>query len=145
MKTYIHYGSDRYDPSKFESVRNQNDFLPKPYGGLWASDVDAAYSWNDWCRQENFRISHLDKSFRFHLTEDANIFRVDSCEKLYQLPKRETPFNFNWYLIDFEAALASGIDAIEICISECRALYWELYGWDCDSILIMNKDVIVAY
>ena len=31
-------------------------------------------------------------------------------------------------------------DAIEIVIDK---LYWDLYGWDCDSILILNKEVVI--
>lgn len=42
---------------------------------------------------------------------------------------------------DFEKMLADGIDAVEIEIDE---LYYALYGWDCDSILIMNPDIVVV-
>lgn len=33
-------------------------------------------------------------------------------------------------------------DAVEINISSDGKLYWDLCGWDCDSILVMNPDVI---
>ena len=26
----------------------------KPYGGLWASDINAKYGWKSWCEDENF-------------------------------------------------------------------------------------------
>ena len=43
--------------------------------------------------------------------------------------------------LDFEK-LSKEYDAIEVNISECRDLYYSLYGWDCDSIVIMNPDII---
>ena len=43
---------------------------------------------------------------------------------------------------DFEKMLADGWDAIEFRLSEDSELYWALYGWDCDSILVMNPDVV---
>ena len=43
--------------------------------------------------------------------------------------------------LDFEK-LSKEYDAIEVNISECRDLYYSLCGWDCDSILIMNSDII---
>jgi hypothetical protein len=55
-----------------------------------------------------------------------------------------------WVILDFEKLLADGIDAIQVNISDDTAtnlndsLYHALYGWDCDSILVMNKEVIVA-
>lgn len=141
MTTYIHYGANRFDLEEFKPIRNEPCFT-KPMGGLWASDIEAPYGWRDWCEDEHFHMDQFEKFFQFHLSEDANVFFVDSHEKLEQLPQAEGSIP-KWYLIDFEAALAQGIDAIEISISKCTELYWDLYGWDCDSILIMNKDVIV--
>ena len=43
--------------------------------------------------------------------------------------------------LDFEK-LSKEYDAIEVFISKDEQLYWDLYGWDCDSILIMNSDII---
>ena len=45
---------------------------------------------------------------------------------------------------DFEAILRQGYDAMEIHISECPSLYSAMYGWDVDSILIMNPDIVVT-
>ncbi|MFR3519297.1 MAG: hypothetical protein ACLTT4_12785 [Coprobacillus cateniformis] len=45
-------------------------------------------------------------------------------------------------MLDFEE-LKRQYDAIEVNISNDYGLYWKLYGWDCDSILVMNSDVVV--
>ena len=42
-------------------------------------------------------------------------------------------------MLDFEE-LKKEYDAIEVIISD--GLYYALYGWDCDSILILNKDIV---
>ena len=39
--------------------------------------------------------------------------------------------------------LAEIYDAVEVSISSDFDLYYKLYGWDCDSIVIMNPDVVV--
>lgn len=50
---------------------------------------------------------------------------------------------------DFEKAYYLGIDAIELHLSEdespdgMNGLYWLLYGWDCDSILILNPKIVI--
>lgn len=54
------------------------------------------------------------------------------------------------YLIDFEKCLRIGIDAIELCwygeeFEKVASgdLYFELYGWDCDSIVVLNPDAVI--
>ena len=60
------------------------------------------------------------------------------------LPKQETELSaVEWVFIDFEKLAEQGWDAVEVKISNDMRLYWALYGWDCDSILIMNPDVVV--
>lgn len=45
------------------------------------------------------------------------------------------------YNLDFEK-LKEDYDAIEVLISKDSRLYWSLYSWDCDSLLVLNKDII---
>ena len=44
--------------------------------------------------------------------------------------------------VDFEQLIANRIAAIEFNLSNDWDLYMALYGWDCDSTLILNPDVI---
>lgn len=143
-KKYIHYGHKRFDMRLFEPIRNEG-LVPKPYGGFWASPVDAKWGWKDWCKRENFERHNLRTSFSFHLAPTANVLVVNNVECLESLPKMpyEGKFTPTWVALDFEKIQASGVDAIEYVLSSDGRLYMAMYGWDCDSILIMNPDIIV--
>ena len=74
------------------------------------------------------------------MTNDAKILTISTCEHLKDLPKScESCYDF----LDFEE-LSKKYDAIEVWISKDSNLYFELYGWDCDSILIMNPKIIIS-
>lgn len=147
---YIHYGADKYEPGKFKPIVNCNYDWTKPRsGGLWASPVDAEWGWKQWCSSEDFETERLVSSFTFTLSPEARVCHVRTINDLRKLPKRQHMINSMYYLIDFEKAMQE-YDAIELHLSEDigdsweGSLYFKLYGWDCDSILIMNPEVIVA-
>lgn len=142
-KKYIHYGSPEFCPEVFTPIRNCRAFT-KPDGGLWASPINAKYSWKQWCKENGFRECRTENSFEFELTPDAKVLYICSDSVLEDLPQIEDEFALSdWYLLDFEKLLEQGYDAVEINITADPQLYWSLYGWDCDSILIMNPEVIV--
>ena len=144
MKNYIHYGHTKFDKSMFNKIKNV-DCSTKPKGGLWASDVEAEHGWKDWCEAEEFRDCKEENSFSFVLSDNAKVLYIDSIDDLKVLPKVDDKFGMNflsWVLLDFEK-LAETYDAVEVSISSDFDLYYQLYGWDCDSIVIMNPDVVV--
>lgn len=144
MKKYIHYGHKHFDRRRFEPIRNDGYFGVKPDGGFWASPIDAEYGWRDWNEESKFVDCSKKNSFTFSLAPTANVLVIDNKDKLCELPQRpsdgvEPP----WFALDFEAIKNSGVDVIEYVLSSDPRLYWALYGWDCDSILVMNPDVVV--
>ena len=133
---YIHYGAKAFDRTKFAPIKNRT-CGSKPFGGLWASPVDAKFGWKEWNDIEEFRTCDPKNAFRFTLAEGARVLRIDSLDKLSEIPVNKPAYHF-----DFED-VAKRYDAVECCLSEAPALYNALYGWDCDSILVLNQDVIV--
>lgn len=135
----ISYGiGERFDSSKFEPI--QNRLFVKPLGGLWASPTETKYGWRDWCIEESFRIERLEESFEFWYS--GNVLKVDSVADLDRM---------TWVAVydimqypDFEAMQNSGVDAIwltERGQSQTRYLPGRnLYGWDCECVLVMNPD-----
>ena len=164
-KQYIHYGSSNFKSSCFEQINN-HPFRNKPIGGLWASPIgDNVYSWDDWCRSNDWNIDRLNESFIFELKDGSKVLRINSRQDVYDLPKsflttrntldRHTYFKqyktFREFseacdsdavsvYLDFETILDAGYDAIEYSVAE---LYFEFYGWDCDCILVLNPDSVV--
>lgn len=138
-KRYIHYGSDTYDKNRVTYCHP--DVIPcKPAFGLWASPVESTYrSWEEWCRNEEFYLSKLEKYFTFTLTEDAKVLEIrqPSDIKKYEV---ETELKC-LKTIDYNSILHDGYDAVELYMN--NELYWYLYGWDCDSIVIFNPDIVI--
>lgn len=138
---YIHYGHKEFDINKFNPIKNRMGF-PKPFGGLWASDINTSYGWKDWNKDNDFVDCDIDNSFTFELRDDANVFHIHHVTDLKKTPHKK-PYQYSSFLIDFEKMKQNGFDAIELHLSEDWDLYYELYGWDCDSILIMNPDIVI--
>ena len=136
---YIHYGSNEFDINKFEKIKNKEEFV-KPLGGLWASRKDISTGWMNWCKNTGFDTK-LDEYFIFSLKEDTKILTIDNNEQLKELPKLNNSFGL-YCNLDFEK-LSEEYDAIEVLISKDQNLYFSLYGWDCDSIVIMNPSKII--
>ena len=102
-KTYIHFGSDHFDPDKFCPIRNdmylrdgQNILAygkPKD-GGLWACPAPIRKGLRtEWERFVIHELSEerketLASSFRFTLKDDAKIIYVEKPEDVFKLPGR---------------------------------------------------------
>ena len=149
MTKYIHYGSDRFDISKFNQY--SSNFLPnKPNGCLWASPVSAKnISWYEWAKDNTFHCERLDKHFTFSLNVSAKIFRVTNNEEFNKLKlligKKiwDNPFSHirDEWTFDFKKLISLGYDALEIELNTDE-IYWGMYGWDVDSIVVFNPLVI---
>ena len=139
MIKYIHYGSKAFDRSKFEKISN---WFIKPRGGLWASRVDSLFGWKQWNDESKFRKCTRENSFTFSLTPRANVVELFTSEDLQKLPMLQKDYPIGeYYLIDFEECVKQGIDAIELR-DIWKGLYFPLYGWDCECILIINPEIV---
>ena len=142
MNTYIHYGHKRFDINQFVMPKNRN-LRNKPIGGLWASRTDAKLGWKDWCKDNDFKECSEDFCFTFKLSDNANILYINCVDDVKKLPDQKTDLSLTYMkTVDFEELIANGVDAIEFNISNDWDLYMALYGWDCDSTLILNPNII---
>jgi hypothetical protein len=117
----IHYGSLKFDPLKWKEPILFPGFN-KPRGGFWASPIDSKCGWDWWCRSEAYKEQSLDTFFEFEIT--GKILRL----------RGETP------ILNMNELIYRKVDALylpESMIYEPR--YW---GWDCESVVILNKDII---
>lgn len=143
-KKYIHYGHDWFIPEYFVQPSNDAGFT-KPRGGLWASPVDSDFGWADWCEFEDYNTKSLKKSFTFELTDDANVLLIEDRADYMICPHvtvDETCW-LRWPPIDFEELLRQGVDAVEVRFGKDFVLPQIMRWWDCDSIVVLNPDVIV--
>ena len=144
---YIHYGSDSFlTPNP---IRNRV-YRTKPAGGLWASRKGDKSGWINWCRREHFRLESFDCGFEFTLKDGARVLELTDVSQLDILPQllndRNKFYNsktdrYSWSecCLDFEK-LTKDYDAIELM--DVGLFYTSLYTWDCNSILIMNPDIV---
>lgn len=146
-KIYVHDGHSNFDINLFKHISCRENFN-KPLGGLWASPVDSPYTWEQWCLDNNFNYTigedkyFQGEQFRFKLKDNARLLSITSAKQLDELPQIKNDLTSNIYKILNFKKLEEEYDAIEVLISMDHQLYWDLYGWDVDSIVVMNPDVI---
>ena len=146
---YIHYGSAAFDSTRFTSVRNKEFPFVKPEvgTGLWASPVDAEYGWKEAATDMGFFEDRAgsDKHFIFELAPHTRILTINSLADLMPLPivisRYATGGEF-----DFEA-IAKEYDVMYLTTQGQTATRMShprnLYGWDCECILVLNQGVII--
>lgn len=163
---YIHYGSDHFDKRKFHKIRNciLGDIGEKPKAGtgMWASPVDSETTWREWCEEEDFHTESLLSSFSFKLFPTARVLYIRNSDELSAA--KETYQNYRWFdyiwrgdysyirssmeskfCPDFER-IANDYDAMYVRMwwemEPNSGSYYQLYGWDVDSLLVFNPNVV---
>lgn len=140
MKKCIHYGSAKFDKSKFKGIENIQ-FFNKPSGGLWGCEVGTKFGWKEFCELENIDWVNLSDSFEFELTPEARVLRLHNLDDYLEFRSKYAINDIGIKLAlgyDFER-IAKEYDVIDFKVGE---LYIALYGWDVDSIVVLNPDVI---
>jgi len=138
----IHYGSSKFDPDLFKGVENRK-YWNKPRFGLWTSPIDSNYGWKDWCESEDFALSSLEKSYTVRLKKFSKVLTINNKA---DLDKLEWLSSMSIIYPDFES-ISKKYDAIHLTedgVWSTRLLCQEksFNGWDCESVLIMNKECI---
>lgn len=135
----IHYGAKMFMPEKFKPVENRA--WVKPLGGLWTSPIGSDYEWKD----TGFKLCDESNCFTVCLKMDAKVFMIDSLEDLMNAPLMWGDYGIPRKVLDFEA-IAEQYDAIWLTgkgLGETHDSFpTNLFGWDCESVLILNADCI---
>lgn len=149
---YRHFGSGAFRPECFAEITN-DPVRSKPYGGLWASRVGASRGLEEFCQRERYNTASLQEHFDFTLLPDANVYMIRTMKDITVLPMRENPNPavYGMYLPDFEKCIGLGIDAVELAWyggefrqADSGPVGGALRSWDCDSIVILNPNIIMA-
>lgn len=160
MKKYITYGKgNKLDINKLPPL-SELDLRPnginKVYRTLWGSPVDAEYGWKAWCLDNEFNLEALSEnnSFCWTLKPTARILTISNEDDLAKVPFTRNkmallhnPDYFSTY-IDYYKIVAKSYDAVELedgVIGHRFSSPEEICfnSWDCESIMVLNRDAIV--
>lgn len=138
---YIHYGHDSFSRESFTPIENLARWI-KPKGGLWGSRPDSEFNWKQWCIDNNYRLERLSEYFYFTLTPDAKILELRAIDDLAALPKIPGTESMQASVfLDYEK-IREEYDAIEVFLDGDLDFQSTLCGWDCNSIIVLNPDII---
>lgn len=161
-KEFIAYGKKKFDLRKFGKIKNRKGWCkPEHKTGLWASPIDSEWGWRDFVVSEMMESwgESLQTYFKFKLSPGAKIYTIDTLEDLHQIPYKrlsELQPALSDYLIDYEKMTAEGYSGIFLTVNgqnetrlpEFSGEYYHgrsfnLYGWDVESLLVLNPGCII--
>lgn len=147
----IHHGSRDFYKDRFKMITNGSPGWCKPHGGLWTSPINSEWGWKDWCRSEKFAIGRLCSHFTMRFWKNTRVYKIDNLDDLKALPFQDPPdwakdLKFFSNKPDFEEILKEGVQAIWLTKEGERRTRWgleySLYGWDCETVLILDPSCI---
>lgn len=138
---YKHLGHSDFEYGKFTPIKNGK--YTKPTGGLWLSPKDSTMSWEDFVKSEQFHPEkYLTNSFDMRLSNNAYVYEVTTQEELIDLLTDYGYIEDGRVCINFET-LAKDFDAFKVSGEALKSEVFE--GWDIDSLLVLNPDVVEAF
>lgn len=156
-KLYIHYGSKKFDKKRV-TCKRPSHLGSKPNYGLWASPLDTNWGWKDWCDNEGYMECTEENSFMFSLTSTAKILNIFTEDDIMPYISRSEQWAVlsDWRThiygsapktsvidtIDWDKIVSDGYDAVEL-YNSIDLHYTVFNSWDCDSIVILNPDIVV--
>lgn len=162
----VHYGTDRFYKNKVNPIKNSN--WVKPNGGFWTSPLNSTWGWKDWCDSEGwYKRGGVDKFIKLKLKRSAKLYLINSTSDLEKAPLLRMDSNYNTYpvksykqlkklqksdlhyfdrfYIDYEKLVKMGYDGIHLTDKGQSDTRWgdiNLYGWDCETVLLFNTDCV---
>ena len=143
--------TDTSDPKPF--IWNISLALPMTRSAASLMAACGRHGWKEFCETAQYQTKHLQKHFDFTLRPNAHIHTIRTIEDLFVLPMRENPNPavYGACLPDFVMCIKLGIDAVELTWYEeefrqpgSGPVGGALRSWDCDSIVILNPDIILT-
>lgn len=155
MEEFIFMSKNDKELSKenFNNIKNnQIGHVTKPdiNTGLWASlftHDNFVSEWHEFVYDEmNYLLDEYRSVYKFELKFNARIFTIDNKSDLCELAKKYKISNINtpFLMLDFEK-MCDEYDAIHLTSRGQELTRFgdiNLYGWDVDSLLILNFDCI---
>jgi hypothetical protein len=132
----IHYTANESWTLKPITVANGSH--TKPFGALWASPVDSGRSWSQWCRESDFRIDTLAVGVSLDISLE-NAIVIDSQADLCRLDWRQDGL---YRYPDWESMANRGVDVVYLTSNGLDSTTFELYGWDCESVVVLNSQAV---
>ena len=141
------YADDGFDLTRFRSVTNWRETTPvgKPKsGGIWLS-LDGG--WERWCEREQMDEWASNGSYQVTLKPDTHILMIASADDMEGLPQAGAtkmtyaPVGEPIKNFDYER-LALSWDGICVMAGSNSDLYHSFYGWDCNSLVLLNPDCV---
>ena len=149
-------GDSYYDRKYFDQVHFSDEFdFSKPTGGLWLCPYlgnDNPSEWTDFVEENKMTkdISHITV---FKLKEDARILILDDpyeFEREYGefIDYREgrlarSNIKFDEVKKEYDAFFVDGSVVTLLSGVSCAFTPVRLYGWDVESLYIMNPDILI--
>jgi hypothetical protein len=151
---YDRNGRD-FDPALFKPVANI-PYRNKPSGGCWFSPIRTTrrldgyepYGWAEWVVDNDFRTIRPEERREFVI--EGKILVIDGDIDPADIPAIIPPglHPRDNYGPDFEFLVELGYDAILLTQEGLRRFHlvsgggFELYGWDCESVLVLNPQAV---
>ena len=166
-KDFVHElstGSELPKPGFINDVQESKSFnvVDKPHKALWLSPVvDGQSDWRRWTVDQDWKVPSKDSSYKAVLNPNTVILELNEKTFCY-IPKiwDENASSFVNNLDDFgfsnfdysnilDAPMTPWVKLKEFGVSAVRVNGWtergHFYGWDCDSLVILDGSSIVGW
>lgn len=141
-----HYTDNRY----WEPMSVTIDCTPfsiKPNGALYTSPVGSNHSWSAWCAENNYGKG----SYRVEIEIDpSRLFIVSGYDSMMRLPWEVTEACKTLNHINYSKLILDGFTGVWLTehgeyITRLPPGTRNLYGWDCETVAIMDTSIILKY